>query len=81
MIEYLQNGGLQASQILLITPPPIHDEKWKDHCKTMFGKSNLHLKDKFCGVYWYMRFLIKRLVHLERAKYTKSRIKTPGIFP
>ncbi|XP_072020920.1 isoamyl acetate-hydrolyzing esterase 1 homolog isoform X1 [Amphiura filiformis] len=37
MIDYLQEGGLEASKIVLITPPPIYGEGWKKHCQTTYG--------------------------------------------
>ncbi|XP_038058334.1 isoamyl acetate-hydrolyzing esterase 1 homolog [Patiria miniata] len=54
ILKYLIDGGLQASQIIVITPPPLGEEKWAAACMEKYGcplnrtNSNTGLYAKAC---------------------------------
>ena len=71
MIEYLEACGLQKSQILMITPPPVCDEKFKAHCRETWGKARLGE-----GLYTHLKISSQLYTNSKRG----SKLNNKGVF-
>ena len=43
IVQYLIDGGLQADQIILMTPPALGEEAWTAACMEKYGPKHLLL--------------------------------------
>ncbi|XP_022090695.1 isoamyl acetate-hydrolyzing esterase 1 homolog isoform X2 [Acanthaster planci] len=50
ILQYFIDGGLQANQVILITPPPLGEEKWAVACMEKYG-SPINRSNANTGLY------------------------------